>query len=73
MGISGYKLNMVVNSFGLKKKKLVFLMIMMFQDEEVFKIVLRKVWVCKQFLWGLEKGVFYILFKELVLEDLGGF
>ena len=74
MGTSCYKSNMAANSSGLKKKKLALLMMMMLQDEEASsKIVSRKVWACKWLLRRPEKGVFYTLFKELPLEDSGGF
>ena len=74
MGTSCYKSNMAANSSGLKKTKLVLLMMMMLQDEEASsKIVSRKVWARKWLLRRPEKGVFYTLFKELALEDSGGF
>ena len=74
IGTSCYKSNMAANSSGLKKKKLVLLMMMMLQDEEASsKIVSRKVWARKWLLRRPGKGVFYTLFKELALEDSGGF
>ena len=68
-----YKSNIAANSFE-KKKKMVLLMMMMLQDEEASsKIVSRKVWARKWLLRRPEKRVFYTLFKEVALEDLGGF
>ena len=47
---------------------------MMLQDEEASsKIVSRKVWARKWLLQTPEKGVFHTIFKELALQDSGGF
>ena len=69
MGTSCYKSNMVANSPGLKEKKLVLLMMIMLQDEEGTSKNCFKKWLLRR----PEKGVFNTLFKELALEDSGGF
>ena len=55
-----------------KKKQLLVLFMMMF-DEEECKHIQRKHWTRQWILRREERGAFNTIFKELALEDSGGF